>query len=299
MHVASKLDTPTSPPGAAARPWRARAQALLGTLVEVSAPARSDAELRRWSEPAFERIASVQASMSFHCAASDLASIARARAGSELTVHIDTWRTLALAFELEEASQGCFNCAIAPILVQRRLLPRPAGAHTPCATSARAALTLLEGERVRVEAPLWIDLGGVAKGVAVDAAVHAMRLAGAPAGMVNASGDLRVFGGEGREIVLRDPAQPQRLIGMARVTDGAVATSAGYFRSGNALIDPSAARAGNAGQPASVTVFAPSCAIADGLTKVLALRTNEAATLLRRYGAEGLFIDGDGRVHHV
>jgi FAD:protein FMN transferase len=295
MHATRECATPEP----TTRPWRLRAQPLLGTLVEISAPARNDAELRRWSEPAFERIAALHAAMSFHSATSDLSAIARARAGHELAVRADTWRTLALALELEDASLGHFNCAVAPTLVARGLLPRPADASPPRATSARAALTLLSGHRVRIEAPLWIDLGGLAKGVAVDAAVQAMRNAGAPAGMVNAGGDLRVFGNEAREIVLRDPAQPQRLVGVARVIDGAVATSAGYFLSRSALVDACGATDDDTVLPVSVTVFAPSCAVADGLTKVLALRVAAAEPLLRRYHAKGLCIDREGRVHHV
>ena len=300
--------------------WRARARPLLGTLVEISAPAGNDAELRAWTEPAFDRIASLHAAMSFHSTTSDLAAIARAPADTQLVVQADTWQTLALALELEAASGGAFNCAVAPVLVQRGLLPRPAGAVWPSATSATAAITLLDGNRLRIEQAVWIDLGGVAKGVAVDAAVQALRAAGAPAGLVNAGGDLRVFGEHARRVVLRHPRCPQRFISAALLSEGAVATSAAYFERSPAGDDVSAGDAiddraalvtpqcwqqgaaslpAHAAVPASVSVFAPSCAVADGLTKVLALVTAASAPLLRRYAARGLWIDRDGLAHPV
>ena len=301
--------------------WRARARPLLGTLVEISAPAKDDAELRAWTEPAFERIASLHAAMSFHSTTSDLAAIARASAGTQLVVQADTWQTLALALELEAASGGAFNCAVAPVLVRRGLLPRPAGAVWPSARSATAAITMLDGNRLRIEQAVWIDLGGVAKGVAVDAAVQALRAAGAPAGLVNAGGDLRVFGEHARRVVLRHPRCPQQFISAALLSEGAVATSAGYFERGPdgdggvspineindhpALVDPqrwqqgAASLPAHAAVPASVSVFAPSCAVADGLTKVLALATAASAPLLRRYAARGLWIDRDGLAHPV
>ena len=79
-----------------------------------------------------------------------------------------------------------------------------------------------------------IDLGGIAKGYAVDVAVEALRVRGIVSGIVNAGGDLRVLGrspdGSLWRIGLRHPLRPDSLILSLGVEDESVATSGNYFR---------------------------------------------------------------------
>jgi hypothetical protein len=124
-------------------------------------------------------------------------------------------------------------------------------------------------DHVRFRRPVTIDLGGIAKGFAVDRAVEALQKAGAISGIVNAGGDLRVFGEHAQEVQIRHPLYPGRTAGMVRLRDRALATSARYFAP--ALFD------GRSRQPLpdeiSVTVAARDCLTADALTKIaLALR---------------------------
>jgi thiamine biosynthesis lipoprotein len=74
------------------------------------------------------------------------------------------------------------------------------------------------------------------------------------------------------------------------VRDAAVATSADYFRDARcALVDPWAQSPRPFGR--SVTVVAPTCAIADALTKIVALRPADSAAILARHGAHGFVLD--------
>jgi len=271
---------------------------LLGTYVEIAVPARDEDELRRWTEPAFARVAEMHAAMSFHSPQSDLAAIARAGAGEQLTVHRDTWSTLRSALEFEAASDGRFNAAVAPELVRRGLLPMPADARLPRAASARAALHLESAERVRVIEPVWIDLGGIAKGAAVDAAIAALDQAGAPSALVNAGGDLRAAGPETHTVWVRHSAHPGGLLAIASLANGAFATSGSLGGNGWRHI---VERAGATPWPGccSVSVAAESCLVADALTKVALLAGPAVAALLRRYDAHAVWIDADGRAHHA
>src|SRR5205814_212933 len=74
---------------------------------------------------------------------------------------------------------------------------------------------------------------GIAKGFAVDRAVEALQSAGIPAGVVNAGGDLRLFGEVGEDVYVRPPQCPDRLIYIGQVKNAAVATSAALL-----LVDP-------------------------------------------------------------
>src|SRR5437773_2883272 len=76
-------------------------------------------------------------------------------------------------------------------------------------------------------------LDGIAKGFAVDRAVECLQDAGIAAGVVNAGGDLRVFGDELEEIYLRLPQRPAQLLRLGHLRNAAIATSG---RAG--LVDP-------------------------------------------------------------
>lgn len=268
---------------------RRRAQALLGTLVDidVQAPAHiAEPALQR----AFARIADVHAAMSFHEPSSDLRRIARSAAGTVLCVSPDSHTVLALALQLEAGSDAAFNPCCAAALVDRGLLPRPDPVPPGLATSLAAGIELLDDLQVRVCRPAWIDLGGMAKGYAVDVAVEALAAAGVAGGVVNAGGDLRCFGPQPLTVQLRDPRQPGFARPVAEISDLACATSA--WRLGEAE-DRSAHlvcqdRRVEDNPLMSVTVFAPRCVFADALTKVVWQRGRAAAALLRAHQAQAM-----------
>ena len=72
---------------------------------------------------------------------------------------------------------------------------------------------------------MLLDLGGIAKGFAVDQAIHALRRGGCTEAIVNAGGDLRRFGRAPHPIYLRRSTGP---VQVAELRCGAVATSRPY-----------------------------------------------------------------------
>jgi thiamine biosynthesis lipoprotein len=274
----------------------------LGTYVAVRADHEDEAVAEAAVNAAFEAIARVQRLMSVYEPDSDIARLNRLPPGERLQVDPWTWALLATALEVSEASGGLFDCSVAPQLVAWGLLPPevlgptangPAG---PGRTTLPTALCLHEGHQLSVRAPLRVDLGGIAKGEAVDRAVAAMQAAGARGGLVNAGGDLRVFGPTEEAIYLRDPGDPQRLRHAGVLQDGALATSATYHSRRehdgaevSALVDPHSGQALRTRR--SFTVVAPRCAIADALTKVLALSQDAHHPCMARFGAQALILD--------
>ncbi|HSR64908.1 MAG TPA: FAD:protein FMN transferase, partial [Xanthomonadaceae bacterium] len=204
-----------------------RARPLLGTLVAVRAEgpgARVEAGIAR----AFEAIATVQAAMSFHDPASELSRLNRHAFDAPQLVDGPTWRVLRAALALARASGGRFDPTVGGRLVAWRQLPAPSRTQVDPAADCRD-VQLGRGRRVRFRKPLWLDLGGIAKGFAVDRAVAALRAAGVRSGVVNAGGDLRVFGDAPEVVHVRDPAAPGLARPLLQLRAGAVATSAGYF----------------------------------------------------------------------
>jgi len=270
--------------------WIARAQVWLGTLVEVVLPA-PDATHSRFVA-AFAAIAHVHRVMSAHNEESDLARIGRDAHRRTVTVDPATYAVLTLAKTLFRESGGAFDVTIAPLLARHGLLPESAAASgSRC--GRMEALRLEAGLGVRAAAPIALDLGGIAKGHAVDCAVDALRAAGARRGLVNAGGDLRVFGaGDWMPVRVRRPAAPAQFLQPFDVRDAAVATSANYFRDGHGmLVDPCTQSLHPF--PGSVTVVAPTCALADALTKIVALCPADSAAILTRYGAHGFVLAED------
>jgi FAD:protein FMN transferase len=172
------------------------------------------------------------------------------------------------------------------------------------ATRARSfdAIELLSGQTIRFRDPdVRIDLGGIAKGFAVDCALEVLRGFNISNGMVNAGGDLAAFGQDPHAIHIRHPRDPRRLMCWVDITDEALASTARRFdlfqsaeTTGSAIIDPLT------GKPTELidgaTVRARSCMVADALTKIVMISGTEATELLEHYNASALLVSADGDV---
>jgi len=279
-----------------------RVRPLLGTFVSIRVPAGTTEAARALAanavELAFERVAEVQRCMSFHDPYSDLSRINGHAHRAPQPVCEQLWRVLRAAMALAAASEGRFDPCIAGKLVEWGLLPVPSTPGAPAAgrVDPRASwrdVELGQGRRVRYAKALWLDLGGIAKGYAVDQAVRVLQRQGLAAGIVNAGGDLRCFGAT-ETIQVRDPVDPSRLLPLLQLRDAAAATSAGYFAEGphTALVHPGRRR--SMGQGVSVTVCAPRAIWADALTKVVLAAPERAAPLLARCGARAMLLGADG-----
>ena len=277
-----------------------RARPLLGTFVEIRLAAPDTATAERALRAGFAAVARVQRLMSYHEAASDVARLNRLSARRPVAVHPWTAAVLRRAVQLHRVSDGLFDITVAPALARGGWLPanRARGAD-PGATAAD--IEFLPGSRVRFRRPLLIDLGGIAKGYAVDRAVSALRRHGALSGIVNAGGDLRVFGPAWETVHVRAPDAPGEFTPLVQLRDSALATSAHYFaarRQGGRLcapvIDPRTAAPSSAAR--SVTVQAPECWLADALCKVVWLAGAAAAPWLEKSGARAWVFDARPRI---
>ncbi len=223
-----------------------RARPLLGTLVEIGAP--------RGHEAGFDAIAALQTQLSRFEPGSDIARFNALPAGGGLQVGAFAVDVLTAARQLQLDSEGLFDISI----------------------GSGPEAWRLDGDRLhKLERDVALDLGGIAKGQAVDLAVQALRDAGAEAGWVNAGGDLRVFGDLELPILLRDEAGGGTRE-FARLADGAFATS--HYAPGSRSATLRAVQA-------HVSVAAPLCLWADALTKVVALSGHCDHAVLARYDA--------------
>jgi thiamine biosynthesis lipoprotein len=239
-----------------------RVRVGLGTLIAIEAQGATPEIRAAAIEAAMACCQRVELSMHPSRQGSDLAALAAAPAGSEIRVDPWTVEVLRLAQNLSAASAGVFD---------------PCLPHSP---GGLADVQLISQDRVRTDARVRLDLGGIAKGFAVDCAVQALRAAGCEAGLVNAGGDARAFGPRGFPIECRAGGRRQCL----ELREAAVAVSCAdaagrppehrgyYLRAAGA--DAQAPSL----QQRHAIVLAASAAVADGLTKCWMLAPAAIAT---------------------
>lgn len=264
-----------------------RCRPALGTFVEVAIlDDAADVDRAAAFDAAFAAIARVGSRMSYHDPGSDLSSINRD--GHRRAVAVDPWTfdLLVAARELFRRSGGAFDCTVAPLLVERGVLPPTPVDVDPEATFADVLLDD-DARTVRCRVPLAIDLGGIAKGFAVDRAIEALAAHGVASAVVEAGGDLRVLGSRAVPVHVRDGSAAPAFAGM--LADGACATSrrgldAGGAGRAPALLVDARARRVVAGR-GICSVVAPTCLVADALTKVAASLGADGDALLASFDA--------------
>ncbi len=269
-----------------------RAQPWLGTLVHIRVQGMAERGAHRAIDSAFQEIATVHRLMSFHESESDLSRLNRARAGEPIQVHPYTCDVLRHAAKVAAASNGCFDVTVGAELVEWQLLPR-LDAPQLRAGGSWEDIALLLGNRVVLRRPLCIDLGGIAKGYAVDRATDCLVALGATQTVVNAGGDIRVHGPQ-PELVQLSPAAPQADIPVLELRNGSVASSSGHIQRRlhrGRLYGPHVDGVHRAPSASDrfVSVTAARCITADALTKVVMAQGHQSQPVLRRFHASAYF----------
>ena len=276
------------------RPLVKRAQPWLGTLVSIGVTGLAQSRAQEAIGAAFAEVATVDRHMSFHKEMSDVSRLNREAVHGPVTVHPYTFEVLRWALWISAASGGCFDISVGSQLVEWGLLPPPSSPRSELRSTWRD-IELHEDGWVRFHQPLWIDLGGIAKGYAVDRAIDCLCRWEVERAVVNAGGDLRVQGphagadwfATGNSKRRDAPARAKgRQLGQQQWPSESLSGS------GPALWP---ARAGNGGYPAPtdrfVCVVAEQCIVADALTKVVMAEGAQSRDVLRHFGASAHWHD--------
>jgi len=287
---------PASPPYATRRLTDIvrRSRPLLGTYVAIGVGLPETQALRA-IDAGFAAVAEIHRLMSFHEPDSDVSRLNRAGGGSAVCVDPHTFAVLTQAQHMAEASNSVFDITVAPDLVAWGFLPRPEGPEPDPAASWRD-IELTVPNIVRLHKPLWIDLGGVAKGYAVDRAMTAMNLSADVQCSVNAGGDLRVQGPAPERILLRAPVDGGQ-VPIVELENASLASSSGRdnLRSlDNAEVGPHVhgGTHKSVGTQSFVSVVAQDCIVADALTKIVLALGAGADAILKAHNATAYLHDG-------
>ena len=255
----------------------------------------------------------IDAAMSPHKADSELSRINRDAARAAVPLSAEMARLVARAIEFSALSGGAFDISYAAVgqLYDYRAAIAPGDEAIAAARAAvgwrhllldRAAATLrFAREGVR------IDLGGFAKGHAVDNAAAILAGRGIAHAVVSAGGDSRVIGdrrGRPWSIAIRDPRRADGVVAVLPLVDVAISTSGDYERfferdgvRCHHLIDPRTGRSPSAIR--SVTILAADGLTAEALSKAVFVLGVDAGLRLVETQAEvdAVVIDAAGRLH--
>jgi thiamine biosynthesis lipoprotein len=191
-----------------------RLRIALGTWVAIEARGAAGPddqvadETTEAIDAAYAAISAVEARMHPTRPGSDLAQINAAPPGTAIEVRPDTWQLLKLAQRLHRLTDGIFDPC----------LPTHAGRLQDLEISSKEPLVICH-------APVQLDLGGIAKGHAIDQAIEKLSSLGCTSGLVNAGGDLRVFGDRQETILLRRGAGTRAYFRPIDLTNAALAVS--------------------------------------------------------------------------
>ncbi|MDQ7794713.1 MAG: FAD:protein FMN transferase [bacterium] len=282
----------------------------MDTVVAIRVPAGHEPAARQ----ALAELNRLERIFDRHDPASEVARV-NAGAGDWVAVGPEVMEVLALVEDMAAVTGGLFDVTVGPLLElwgfggETARVPGPAElARALDLVGGRLVELDRAGGRVRLARQgMVIDLGGVAKGYAIDRAARVLRDRGVDYGLVEVGGDIYLFGGRSGDrpwrVGVEHPRHGGEMLGRIHLWEGAVATSGDYqrfFMEGGEryhhILDPRTGRPGRQAQLA--TVVGPSVAEVDILSTALFLMGPEwgLEVLEGLPGIEGIIVDKDGGV---
>ena len=290
-----------------------RGQMHMGTLVFLTAVASDDQLAHDAIEKGFAEIHRLEEILSTWIPESELSRVNAAAGNAPVKVSPETIEVLEHSLAMARLTDGGFNVAIGPA-VEAWNVSREGRIPSQEALDAARSLMDLSEVHVNKEAGtvylarsgMRVDVGGIGKGYAADSAARVMQEAGAAAGVVAISGDIKTFGRlpDGQRFVfgIQHPRQESGItLGRLELEDEAVSTAGDYQRyflkNGiryHHILDPRTLRPARLAQ--SVTIVARSGVLADGLdTGIFVMGPEQGMALIERLpGVEGVIVGADG-----
>jgi thiamine biosynthesis lipoprotein len=254
----------------------------------------------------------IDASMSTYKPTSEVSRVNAGAARAPMRISRELFDLLRTAVEYSRLTDGAFDITYASVgfMYDFRRHLRPTEAQIEAALPAVNYRNLELDPRRRTvhftRAGVRIDLGGIAKGHAVDRGIAILQARGIRHALLSAGGDSRIIGdrfGKPWIVGIRHPDRKDEVIARIPLVDTAISTSGDYERYFDEngvryhhIIDPAT------GHPASkvrsATILAPTATRTDGLSKTAFVLGPEAALAIynRLADVDAILVAPDGRV---
>jgi len=282
-------------------------QMIMGTFVHIVAVSEDSDTAKKCVQAALEEIRKVDDLMSDYKSDSEISQVNREAFEKKVKVSESTYEVLQRSVEFSQMTGGAFDITVGPLVALFRNAKEskvaPDEQQIALARSKVGFEKLkLDNENKTVQFSgkgMLLDLGGIAKGYAIDKAIEAAQRSGAIGAMVDIGGDVRCFGlpPEGKDnwlIGLQDPnsaiegIEGGGLLLVLKITNAAVATSGDYqqfvFIEGKRYSHIMDRKTGtSAGGLSSVTIIADNATDADALaTSVSVMGAEKGLALIEK-----------------
>jgi thiamine biosynthesis lipoprotein len=297
---------------APARGWMHRDEAIMGTSIHVECWVDDRATGEAAIAAVIAEMHRIDAAMSPYKEASELSRVNREAAAGPVPISGELFELIARSISFSELSDGAFDItyAAAGHLYDYRRGIRPDDETLAAARAAIGYRNLILDPAAKTlrfaRAGVRIDLGGFAKGHAVDRGAEILRRFGIASGIVTAGGDSRIVGDrQGRPwtIGIRNP-RSSGVAALLPLEDCAVSTSGDYERYFEAdgvrhhhVLDP---RTGVSPRGVhGVTIVAPDGLTAEALSKTVFVRGADDGLRLveTQRDIDAVIVDADGALH--
>src|SRR5690606_37388327 len=246
---------------------------------------------------------------------SELSRVNREAAKAPVKVSEGLFRVLRQALRVSELSEGAFDISFGSVgyFYDFRAKRQPSAEELKQGLARIDYRDIVLNERDRTvsfrKPGLVLDLGGIAKGYAVDLGIAALQREGVRHARLSAGGDMRLLGdkrGKPWIVGIRDPRAEEKHAVVLPLSDTAVSTSGDYERffvdeSGNRVHHILSPQTGKPAQGVqSVTILAPDALTSDGLsTAVFVLGVEKGLAMINRLqGVDAIIIDGQRKMHY-
>jgi thiamine biosynthesis lipoprotein len=294
--------------------WFYREEAIMGTRCAVELWADDKASGDAAIDAVLTDMRRIDAAMSTYKPDSEISRVNAQAGKSPVVISTELFALLETAQQYSRLSNGVFDITYASVgyLYDYRKHVRPDD------KAIGTALDSVDYRQLKLDAKkhsiafgkpgMRIDLGGIAKGYAVDRGIDILKARGIVHAMVNAGGDTRVIGdrlGKPWVIGIRHPDRKDEIALRIPLVDAAFSTSGDYerfFDEGGVryhhILDPKTGRSPHAVR--SVTVIASTATRTDGLTKaVFILGPKDGIAFIDRLtDADAIVIAADGKVSY-
>ena len=285
----------------------------MGTMIEIILMGDDEGSADQAVLQAFQEMKRIETLMSSWIDSSDVTRINRSAGKEWVKVSPETMEVIKKAKEISELSEGAFDITVAPLVdLWRKAREKKT---PPSVEDVKGKLDLVNFRNIGIDPKgrvflkkegMAIDLGGIAKGHAVDKAFNVLRSLGYHNLIVNAGGDLRAGGKKHNQpwsIGIQNPREPQKILTRIPLSDAAVATSGDYQKffiyqgkQYHHIVNPKNGFPTEGCQ--SVTIVTKSCIAADGLaTAIFVLGPKKGYALCQKLdGVDCLIVYEEGKI---
>lgn len=292
--------------------WHQDTQAIMGTRVHVEFYSEDVSKGAALLEAVMAEMHRIDHAFSPYKQTSELSVLNRDAPNAWVPVSDELMTLLTKSQRISELSQGAFDVTYASVgrYYDYRNEQAPDDETLAKAIKAidyRYVETNPKNKSVRYAHPLvYVDLGGIAKGHAVDRGIAVLTRAGITQASVSAGGDSRIVGdrrGQPWTVGIQHPRDEKKMSALLPLTDTAVSTSGDYERfferdgvRFHHILDPKTGRSAEGAW--SVTILGPDATLTDALsTTVFVLGPDRGLELINSMpGIDAIIINPQGRL---